>query len=106
MYDAIVSSKAELDMGVWTVGAGNRGLNVLVGFAHADHAEMEADQTVEWAKVVSAYDEANGEGQFQADNKKLKRACQCGVIVLKFGHFYQSLAHHVLFRLNKKNTPF
>ena len=74
VYDAIVSSKAELDMGVWTVGAGNRGLNVLVGFAHADHAEMEADQTVEWAKVVSAYDEANGEGQFQADNKKLRES--------------------------------
>ena len=74
VYDAIVSSEAELDMGVWTVGAGNRGLNVLVAFAHADHAEMQSDQTEQWTKVVAAYNEAHGEGQYQADNDKFRES--------------------------------
>ena len=72
VYDAVVASDAQLDMGVWTVMAGNRGLNVLVGFAHADHAEMEADGTEEWSKVVEAYNEAHGEGQFATDNAKMR----------------------------------
>ncbi len=74
VYDAIVSSEAALDMGVWTVGAGNSGLNVLVAFSHANHAEMESDQTTEWSKVVATYNETHGEGQFKADNKKLQES--------------------------------
>ena len=52
VYDAVVKSEAQLDMGVWTVFAGNRGLNVLVGFAHENHAEMDLDGSEEWSKVV------------------------------------------------------
>lgn len=74
VYDAIVMSEAQIDMEVWTVGAGNRGLNVLVGFSHENHAEMEKDGTEEWSKVVSAYNETHGEGQFRVDNSKLKES--------------------------------
>jgi len=69
-----VMSEAQIDMEVWTVGAGNRGLNVLVGFSHENHAEMEKDGTEEWSKVVSAYNETHGEGQFRIDNSKLKES--------------------------------
>ena len=61
-------------MGVWTVFAGNRGLNVLVGFAHKDHAEMQSDGSDEWSKVVAAYNETHGVGQFKADNSKLRES--------------------------------
>ena len=74
VYDAIVKSDAQIDMGVWTVFAGNRGLNVLVGFAHENHAEMDMDGSEEWSKVVTSYNEMNGEDQFKTDNAKLRES--------------------------------
>jgi hypothetical protein len=35
---------------------------------------MEKDGSEEWSKVVSAYNETHGEGQFRVDNSKLKES--------------------------------